>query len=237
MAPLGLISVAGLSLLLGQAAGDPVAKNAALLPLSQSPKVGGPEESQTDFWSKVCAKITGTGDAKDADPTVPKGTYAYFPTSESAGNCAAAVEFWKEGFSLFDSQLPEKYSASSPGVYGNAKAVSFVALFNPKPNPTISCAFVKCPTTTTTTTTTTTKQPEVAKPGVGGRRLASEGDTTTVNAVVCLTNPDALVDEEAPFSQSVWDKIAAAVSNGVSPAGPTSLVALAAVALSASVLL
>ncbi|CDJ36906.1 SAG family member [Eimeria mitis] len=234
------------------AAGLPDLKESEdLLPITGEP--GRQGQGESDFWSKLCAKVVATPAVlASSEGTLPKGTYAYFATVESEGDCAAAVEYWKGGFSLFEEKLPEKYSQSEPKVYANAKAVSFVALFNPKPDPTVSCAFVKCPATTTTTT----KTPEEEEPtepsggssggngdhgsnggnggGGGGRRLAQPEATSTFNAIVCITSPEALLDDQAPFSQEVWDKIAAALSSGISSALPAVLLALSAVSLSAS---
>ncbi|CDJ49254.1 SAG family member [Eimeria brunetti] len=236
MAALALVSLGGLSLLLLQ-----VTAAAELPTASIKDKLlpEGSEHDQTrqleDFWPKACEKILGPSSDPKVSGDLPVGTYAYFRTSESTGNCAAAVEYWKGGLSLFENKLPEKYSTTNSGIYGNEKAVSFVALFNPKPSPKVSCAFVKCSPATTTTSTKATAAPGA---GVGGRRLADGADeSTTTNAVVCLTSPEALVNDTAPFSQEQWDKITQAMSNGVFSPGPTALVALAAAALSASVLM
>ncbi|XP_026192963.1 putative protein TPRXL [Cyclospora cayetanensis] len=87
--------------------------------------------------------------------TTTKGTVAYHVQTGSEGSCSAAVDYWKSGFSLFNNQLPPSYSSSSPSdIYKNGQAVSFVALYNPKPGPTAECAFVKCPATTNTTPST-----------------------------------------------------------------------------------
>ncbi|CDJ60815.1 SAG family member [Eimeria maxima] len=235
MAPLALISVGGLSLLLGQVMGDTISsplscleqmnkvreaaglpkfvENTQLLP-SEAPK------TPDDFWEKLCAKVRGDP-ATEAVGSAPQGTYAFYPTSEDAGNCTAAVEFWEGGFSLFNDKLPEKYIASSPNTYSNQRAVSFVALFNPKPDASVHCTFAKCPKT-------------APEPDLGGRRrLAAE----TLNSVICITSPEALVNEQAPFSEDVWNKITAALTGGVKAVGPTALIALAALALSASVLI
>lgn len=152
-----------------------------------------------DPYVCLCGLITVQAPAPQTSSgeSAPKGTYAFFPTSESTGNCAAAVEYWKGGYSLFSDKLPEKYSDAKPGTYGNEKAVSFVALFNPKPNPTVSCVFVKCPAGTTSSSTKATEKDSGG--GVGGRRLQDADGSSTVNAVICLTAPEALVNDEAPF--------------------------------------
>lgn len=58
-----------------------------------------------------------------------KGTFAYYAGED---DCKAAVQYWKDGFSLFNNENPPTYQApNNPKVYDN-KTVSFVALYNPK---------------------------------------------------------------------------------------------------------
>ncbi|OEH76497.1 SAG family member [Cyclospora cayetanensis] len=105
----------------------------------------------TKYLQDLCTDLIATNPPK----TTTKGTVAYHVQTGSEGSCSAAVDYWKSGFSLFNNQLPPSYSSSSPSdIYKNGQAVSFVALYNPKPGPTAECAFVKCPATTNTTPST-----------------------------------------------------------------------------------
>lgn len=113
------------------------------------------------------------------------GTFAYYPVADGKKDCNAAVEYWKGGFSLFKNEIPPEFTEANKTTVYNDRAVSFVALYNPKPDPVVSCVLLQCPTATS--------------PGVpgAGRRLSSS--STTVEAVICLTNPAALTENAAPF--------------------------------------
>ncbi|CDJ63163.1 SAG family member [Eimeria necatrix] len=111
--------------------------------------------SAETLWNEICKKIMVRDalhlfcfsflhakqevDITQADDLV--GTFAYYA---GKNDCKAAVQYWKDGLSLFNDQLPPTYKAlNDPAVYTD-KAVSFVALYNPKANPVASCAFVTC---------------------------------------------------------------------------------------------
>ncbi|CDJ70110.1 SAG family member [Eimeria necatrix] len=170
------------------------------------------------LWDQICKKIVGDGEeSSEIDKLV--GTPAYY-AGES--DCEAAVKYWQGGFSLFSNSLPPKYTAlNNPDVYTD-RAVSFVALYNPKTNPVASCAFVTC---------TTTGGNEFAAQSLSrshnGRILRRlEDNTQTTTAVLCLTNPKALNTGEAPFKEEEWQKIVHAIAgveqgNGDSPVRPS----------------
>ncbi|CDJ70111.1 SAG family member [Eimeria necatrix] len=159
------------------------------------------------LWNQVCEKIMGVG--CEIEKLV--GTPAYYAGEK---DCEAAVQYWKDGFSLFNNKLPPNYTAlNDPDVYTD-KAVSFVALYNPKASPLASCAFVTC------TKTTLARSPN----NRSLRRLQNEPQKTT--AVICLTNPEALKTGEAPFKEEEWQKIVQAIvgtdeGNGASNIRPT----------------
>ncbi|CDJ62903.1 SAG family member [Eimeria necatrix] len=170
------------------------------------------------LWTEICKKMTG-GETGGTEAKKLQGTFAYYPNGK---DCKAAVQYWKEGFSLFKNQLPPTYTASSTGVYTD-RAVSFVALYNPQSSPLASCASVTC----TEGDSFATPQMLEIHDGRSTRRLQGEEDPTTVTtAVICLTNPKALTDGKAPFNEEVWQKIVQAIvgdqeSNGASPVRPS----------------
>ncbi|CDJ63159.1 SAG family member [Eimeria necatrix] len=177
--------------------------------------------AETLWKSEICPKITGAGAARTGEATKLTGTYAYYPVTDDKKDCNAAVEYWKGGFSLFNNEIPPTYeSANNPSVYSD-RAVSFVALYNPQPEPVVSCVFLQCP-------------PPSASPPSAGRRLSSA--STTVDAIICLTNPAALNANAAPFKEDEWNKIVQAISGNnkgaASPVGP-SVTLVSAVAISA----
>lgn len=70
--------------------------------------------------------------------TTPDGTQAVFPLTADKEDCAGAVEFWRQGFSLFNGLPPAFTSTTSP--YTNPLSVSFVSLFNPNADAVVDCA-------------------------------------------------------------------------------------------------
>ncbi|CDJ70315.1 SAG family member [Eimeria necatrix] len=173
------------------------------------------------LWNEICQIIVGEqNDSAQAKQLT--GTFAYYRGEK---DCKAAVQYWKDGFSLFNNQLPPTFKAlNDPKVYTD-QAVSFVALYNPQASPVSSCAFVTCTTAAEFTAPGLPKSHE----GRSIRRLQEEGDTTT--AVICLTNPEALTAEEPPFKEEAWQKIVQAIvgteeSNGASPVRPSLAVGL-----------
>ncbi|CDJ62904.1 LOW QUALITY PROTEIN: SAG family member [Eimeria necatrix] len=165
----------------------------------------------------VSAAVTGTAGSDGTEAQELEGTFAYHPNGK---DCKAAVQYWKDGFSLFNNELPPTYTEpENPAVY-TEKAISFVALYNPQPKPVASCALVTC------TQGGAFAAPRMLKSheGLSTRRLQGEEDSTT--AVICLTNPVALSNGQKPFEEEVWQKIVQAIvgteeSNGVSPVRPS----------------
>ncbi|CDJ62907.1 SAG family member [Eimeria necatrix] len=166
------------------------------------------------LWTEICKIITKEG-TESAQAKQLTGTFAYY---RGENDCKAAVQYWKDGFSLFKNELPPAYKAlNDPQIY-TEQAVSFVALYNPQTSPVASCAFVTC------TTAAGFTSPDG---GSSTRRLQGEEDTpSTTTAVICLTNPKALTAGEPPFKEEVWQKIVQAIvgteeSNGASPVRPS----------------
>ncbi|CDJ62905.1 SAG family member [Eimeria necatrix] len=171
------------------------------------PEHPGQETGRTaeSLWNEICQEIA---DSEGTEAQQLKGTFAYHPNGK---DCKAAVQYWKDGFSLFKNELPPTYTApENPAVY-TEKAISFVALYNPQPKPVASCALVTCTQAGEFAALRMLKSHE----GPSTRRLQGEEDSTT--AVICLTNPVA---------EEVWQKIVQAIvgteeSNGVSPVRPS----------------
>ncbi|CDJ41970.1 SAG family member (sag2) [Eimeria tenella] len=181
------------------------------------------------LWAEICKKMKGD-QTEGTEAKKLQGTFAYYPDGK---DCKAAVQYWKEGFSLFKNELPPTYTASNtPAVYTD-RAVSFVALYNPQPSPLASCALVTC----TQAAALAAQDPLKSSGGPSARRLQGEEEeeedstttptpSTTTSAVICLTNPKALTDGQAPFKEEVWQKIVQAIvstqkGNGVSPVRPS----------------
>ncbi|CDJ66133.1 SAG family member [Eimeria necatrix] len=167
------------------------------------------------FFCSFFYSVKETGETPEAKKL--EGTFAYYAGKK---DCKAAVQHWKDSFSLFNNEIPPKYKGlNDPEVY-DSRAVSFVALYNPKANPIASCAFVTCTTADTYSagrTSTSHSSPTL-------RRLQDENQNAT--AVICLTNPVALTAEEAPFTEDEWQKIVHSIvgteeGNGVSPIRPS----------------
>lgn len=134
------------------------------------------------YYAKVAGEIT--------EIQKLKGMPAYYPGEK---DCKAAVQSWKDGFSLFNNQLPPTYvELGNPEVY-NDRGISFVALYNPKASPVASCSFVTCTGGAVFAAPVLSKSHERR----AVRRLEElEADAT---AVICLTNPKALTTGAAPF--------------------------------------
>ena len=84
------------------------------------------------------------------------GTYAYAPHVQASDGCSSAVRYWKGAHENFVG-LPPVYKNDNEGVYNDIRNRSFVALFNPRDDATIDCAFITCPVPVTTTSTASTK--------------------------------------------------------------------------------
>ncbi|CDJ41981.1 SAG family member [Eimeria tenella] len=181
----------------GLAEFKPAAEQGQMLPENPAAKS---DIRAADLWEEICQEIAGS-DSDGVEAQKLKGTFLYYPGED---DCAAAVQYWKDGFSLFNNKLPPMYKVlGKPEVYTN-KAVSFVALYNPKADPVASCAFVTCTKGDVFTAAALSK----SHGGPALRRLSGEKPTT---ALICLTNPEAFTADAAPFKEEEWQKIVHAI--------------------------
>ncbi|KAL8437305.1 hypothetical protein ACSSS7_001068 [Eimeria intestinalis] len=104
------------------------------------------EEVKTTFAESVCESLQ-SDKWEVAPPHGPEGPYAAHEQRGAEADCSAAVDHWKSAIVEFDSS-PPKYSTDD-AFYKSVKNLSFVALFNPKANAKVDCAYITCPITTT----------------------------------------------------------------------------------------
>ena len=115
------------------------------------------------------------------------------------GDCAAAVEHWKDAFSNFGSELPPAYQkGKSP--YATPQNVSFVALFSPKDDPGLMCVYANCPSTSGTNQGAEEEKPGVAPEQPKGRRLSGAEAAGGMRAIVCAVGPKVLTENKRPFT-------------------------------------
>ncbi|CDJ33881.1 SAG family member [Eimeria mitis] len=170
-------------------------------------------------WDPVCEallkkdeEITMPQDSEESD--FPSGTYAFMALDTAEADCAAAVSHWKDAASNFTSIPPPKTGEEE--LYKKQHNVSFIAMYNPSDKATADCRIVTC---------TQTVAPVV---------FSSRSDTGEKKgyALLCMTTPDALEGEEAPFTEEQWNKIKASLTGSASAVAPSLLaVAIAALGL------
>ncbi|KAL8449687.1 hypothetical protein Emed_002942 [Eimeria media] len=97
----------------------------------------------SNFLNYACNSLQ----SKSAALSTDRATFAVHSQSGTNADCSAAVEYWKGAIANFDSLPPEYQESTTP--YNSSKNVSFVALFNPKNNAAVDCAYVTCQKTTT----------------------------------------------------------------------------------------
>ena len=115
------------------------------------------------------------------------------------GDCAAAVEHWKDAFSNFGSELPPAYEkGKSP--YDTPQNVSFVALFSPKDDPGVMCVHAKCPSTSGTNRAAEAENPDNTLKEPNGRRLNGAEAAGGMSAIVCAVGPKVLTENKRPFT-------------------------------------
>ncbi|CDJ70108.1 SAG family member [Eimeria necatrix] len=170
----------------------------------------------TNLWNQICKIITAE-EENSTEAEKLEGTFAYYPGSK---DCKAAVQYWKDGFSLFNNKLPPTYTTSNQSEVYNNRAVSFVSLYNPQTSPVASCAFVTCTKGAGSVASALSRSDERRTL----RRLQGEEEPTT--AIICLTNPKALITDAAPFQEDEWQKIVHAIvgteeGTGASPVRPS----------------
>lgn len=207
-------------------------------------------EDKNSFLEAVCNGGL-TEKTTNAETHKLTGTFAYFVQSGEKENCDAAVESHKEGFEALGSSLPPAFHKDTTP-YNNHKAVSFVSIYNPKPKATLECIYVTCPATVTTTTTVSpTKEPSSSSTSTttqsASTAASTEGSSTAEgeekeeessdegsetrreapagsrNALVCISSPPALVENEPPYSEEQYNKIRDAFANSADTALPALL--------------
>lgn len=106
-----------------------------------------PEAAAEDgFWKEVCQSIreTDTSPGSTRGIPTPSGIFAFFKQTSATPECAAAIEYFKSGFSLIGTELPPAYNAETKP-YNDEKAMSFFALYNPGQSAAAECQVVTCP--------------------------------------------------------------------------------------------
>lgn len=160
------------------------------------------------FWDAVCAGVFQEGTPGATAPEPQAGTYAYMARSERRAECGAAAKLWESAMAKLGA-LPPVYTRDNP-IYRDPVNTSFVALFNPVLNPTISCAIFTC----------TAPAPQANKQARG---------------LLCLSSPPALKEGQAPYTQGEWAQITKGLTSAASAPVPA-LVVIAAAGLSIAIL-
>lgn len=126
----------------------------------------------------------------------------YAPQTEAKEGCAGAVEYWNSAAVNFG-MLPPPYVKGQPP-YDSEKNVSFLALFNSKPNATIDCAFVTCSRhmrlqEIAMSQLSAAEGEEGSESGVPSTDDILHADEN-VFSLVCLTTPSALTENKVPLT-------------------------------------
>ncbi|CDJ28552.1 SAG family member [Eimeria mitis] len=165
-------------------------------------------------WKPVCEaliptteKSRSTRNSEDA-ADFQSGTYAYLPIDDpNSVDCKAVVDKWKDAYSNFDGLPPAKKGEDN--LYDNQENVSFVALYNPTDKATADCRVVTC-----------TKKTSAAQAS-RGTDGAGQSTETEASALICMTAPDVLADEQkAPFTDEQWEQIVTALEGSASAVAP-----------------
>ncbi|CDJ34478.1 SAG family member [Eimeria mitis] len=173
-------------------------------------------ETVAAYVKSVCTALKSNEASPPGDLT---GTYAYAVQEGTSANCEAAVDYWKAALSNFDG-LPPQYTAETK-LYKTPQNVSFISLFNPNENPKVDCAYFTCPAQQDEP-----NEPDGASVREKDSELEGEGESTTdkeVKALLCVTTPNALTTNKAPYTQDQWDQINAGLKKNSAPALPTFL--------------
>ncbi|KAL8445738.1 hypothetical protein Emed_005420 [Eimeria media] len=168
--------------------------------------------------------LSKEADALDRNKTVPEvACNAMFDGKEY--DCDAAVQYFKDAGKKLTSPPPEfkdtDFTQASAGdFYQNTRNLGFIALYNPQPNATLQCGFFDCTRTFYDSQAT-------------DKSSASNEQKGTVHtyglACSSVSDPKALTNGNAPFTQEQFDKIKEAV-NSAYTAVPAAAALLAAAA-------
>ncbi|KAL8437304.1 hypothetical protein ACSSS7_001067 [Eimeria intestinalis] len=102
-------------------------------------------KSKSTFAGSVCTSLQSV-EWKVSAPPRSDGTYAAHEQRGAKADCSAAVDDWQGAIVDFGSS-PPKYNTED-AFYKNVRNLSFVALFNPKTDAKVDCAYITCPRTT-----------------------------------------------------------------------------------------
>ncbi|CDJ36211.1 SAG family member [Eimeria mitis] len=179
-----------------------------------------PESSQASPWKPVCdaliAEDTEQQGGELEENGFESGTYAFMALESATPDCAAAVKHWKDAVSNFTTIPPPKNK--EPELYAKQQNVSLIALYNPSENAAADCRVVTC-----------------TRPGASDNSQSNFRSTAEEKkgyALLCMTTPEALEDDEAPFTDEQWNKIKASITGSASAVAPSLLaVVVAAVGL------
>ncbi|CDJ28016.1 SAG family member [Eimeria mitis] len=185
-------------------------------------KVQQREKQNNPAWDTVCkALIAEETEQLENSPDengFKSGTYAFMALESETPDCAAAVSHWKDAASNFTTIPPAKNDEGK--LYDKQQNISFVALYNPQENAAADCRVVTC-----TLPAASTSTPETVN-------FRSTEKDKHGYALLCMTTPEALKDDEAPFTEEQWKKIKASITGSASAVAPSLLaVAIAALGL------
>ncbi|KAL8433152.1 hypothetical protein ACSSS7_004092 [Eimeria intestinalis] len=155
--------------------------------------------------SHAVAELLSAGLQGDVQPQaaasamLPKldGTAAFLPLMSSNPECSNSVQTFKAGYLNFGA-IPPKFTEDTRNIYSDPANLSFIALYNPGPDPKADCRVVTC----TQETTVPTSQQQGQGAETGGKKVA--------HALLCLTTPKALQEGKAPFTEEQWVQLSAA---------------------------
>ncbi|CDJ36212.1 SAG family member [Eimeria mitis] len=187
------------------------------LPNAEAQEVGSP---QTSAWKPVCdALIAEEAEEPEEVPEAngfKSGTYAFMALESGTPDCAAAVKHWKDAASNFTTIPPAKNNELK--LYDKQQNVSFIALYNPSNDAAADCRVVTCTLPATSDQSTF--------------NIRNAAQDKKGYALLCMTTPEALKDDEAPFTEEQWNKIKTSLTGSASAVAPSLLaVTIAALGL------
>ncbi|CDJ34724.1 SAG family member [Eimeria mitis] len=178
------------------------------------------EEQHNTAWNPVCEALIKEDEEQAEKSTsangFKSGTYAYMALQSATPDCAAAVSHWKDAVNNFTTIPPAKDEHTK--LYEKQQNISFVAMYNPSNDAAADCRVVTCTQT--------------AAPDPPTDELRNAGEGKTGYALLCMTTPEALKADAAPFDEEQWKKIKASITGSASAVAPSLLaVGIAAVGL------
>ncbi|CDJ27943.1 SAG family member [Eimeria mitis] len=176
------------------------------------------EEGEYTTWNPVCDALIAENSEELEESTegFKSGTYAFMALESETPDCAAAVSHWKDAASNFTTIPPAKNKETE--LYDKQHNVSFIAMYNPSNDAAADCRVVTC------------TLPATSSPGAANFRNTEKEKKGY--ALLCMTTPEALKDNEAPFTEEQWNKIKASLTGSAAAVAPSLLaVAIAALGL------